>query len=640
MSLLSLGDVLDGYRLDDVIGRGGMGTVYRGTDLSLNKTVAVKIVAADLGANRKFADRFRVEAQALGRLSHPGVVRVLAFREVDAVLMLVMEYVSGPSLAAFISRNAPVASSQALPLFRQIADAVRHAHDGGVLHRDLKPSNILLTPEGRPKITDFGLARIVAEDVRLTSTHERAGTTAYMAPEQIRGLRRVGRQTDLFALGLVFFEVLTGRLPYSLSGGSFEIQQRILEAEFPPPSQFAASVPSEVDDLVADLLRKEPDDRPAGMEAVVQRLQTVSTQLDVDDQSLALPLRSSREPSRRSRSAIWTWGIAAGVVALLIAGVLTVLSPEAPLSPMGVQDAGTHLHLTSDPPGARATIDGNPVGETPLDQFHPGEDTVQVTLRMNEYAPLDTQLVGPGSVRLAATLTPVADELVQRSVVGPDTAFDPSPPSNQRAEAESPDPAEAVNSEPVQPGASTPAESGDLAPAESDTARYRTDPRPVATPTSPDVPPAEEQPLPARLSIRIAPEGDVYLNDSLVSQSARSTVVDSLAPGDYEVLVTSALGRLRKQIQLAAGASVQQDIDFREQVDLSVIAQTPAGAPIPNAAVFVDGTPRGYTPQRMSIRVGERRVRVEREGYAASERLITVEPGMRSLVVVEMDAGR
>jgi len=144
--------------------------------------------------------------------------------------------------------------------------------------------------------------------------------------------------------------------------------------------------------------------------------------------------------------------------------------------------------------------------------------------------------------------------------------------------------------------------------------------------------------LPAGLLLRISPEADVYLNDSLIARSSRLARADSLPPGEYDVLVTSPLGRWQKQIRLAAGTQIDRTVDFNQQVNLSILAQTPQGAPIPNAAVFIDGTARGYTPQRLDVRVGERRVRVERPGYALHERLISVEPGMRSPLIIELSS--
>ena len=626
MSLLSLGDVLDGYRLDDVIGRGGMGTVYRATDLSLNKTVALKVVSADLGADPKFVDRFRVEAQALGRLDHPGIVRVLAFREHDPLLVLVMEYVAGSSLAAFLSRHAPLAPQRAVPLFQQMAAAVAHAHEAGVLHRDLKPSNILLTPDGQPKITDFGLARIVAEDARLTSTHERAGTTAYMAPEQIRGLRQVGPAADLFALGLVFFEVLTGRLPYRLSGSAFEIQQRILEATFPPPSQFVPSVPAALEELVIDLLCKDPSDRPAGMTAVADRLTALPPHSAHGSGSPALPSPSGNGDPQPRIGTVQIWGVAGTVVAILVAAILFLLSPLGPFPRADTSRTSGGLSSSPDPAGAQVAIGWDAPLPSPLWSTRPPSDTVQSVREMDQIMEMDRMAdaekpaVSPGSLRRTAILKPDASDAAPSDSKRPSASSGRQSPPQASPTASSSVPAEETEGQtaPRTPSSSQP-----------------TSTEPTPLPESDALTPAD-RPAPAGLLLRISPEADVYLNDSLIARSSRLARADSLPPGEYDVLVTSPLGRWQKQIRLIAGTQIDRTVDFNQQVNLSILAQTPQGAPIPNAVVFIDGTARGYTPQRLAARVGERRVRIEHPGYALHERLISVEPGMRSPLIIEL----
>jgi serine/threonine protein kinase len=231
----NVGDVLDGYRLDAVIGRGGMGTVYRATDTALEKTVALKVIAPHLANDDTFVQRFREEAKALARLDADGIVDVYTMRETDEALFFVMEHIEGPSLQTVLERQGALGPDQALSLLRQVLEAVGHAHASGVLHRDLKPSNILLNADGRAVITDFGLAKILASDAELTATHDQLGTVAYMSPEQIEGLQNVDEASDLFSVGLIAYEMFTGRLPFDRSQSDFAIQQSIVEGAFPPP---------------------------------------------------------------------------------------------------------------------------------------------------------------------------------------------------------------------------------------------------------------------------------------------------------------------------------------------------------------------------------------------------------------------
>jgi serine/threonine protein kinase len=219
----SVGDVLDGYRLDAVLGRGGMGTVYRATDRALEKTVALKVIAPHLADDDTFVRRFREEAKALARLDADGIVDVYTLRETEQALFFVMEHIAGPSLDVVLQRRGALPPASGLELLRQVLAAVGHAHASGVLHRDLKPSNILLH-DGEAVITDFGLAKILASDADLTATHEQLGTVAYMSPEQIEGLRNVDERSDLFSVGLIAYESpagcrLTARRAISSSSG-------------------------------------------------------------------------------------------------------------------------------------------------------------------------------------------------------------------------------------------------------------------------------------------------------------------------------------------------------------------------------------------------------------------------------------
>ncbi|WP_240333247.1 serine/threonine-protein kinase [Salinibacter ruber] len=266
------GDILDGYRLDAVIGRGGMGTVYRATDQALEKTVALKVIAPHLADDDTFVRRFREEAKALARLDADGIVDVYTLRETEEALFFVMEHVEGPSLETVLRRRGQLEPPQALSLLRQVLTAVGHAHASGVLHRDLKPSNILIDADGQAVITDFGLAKILASDADLTATHDQLGTVAYMSPEQVKGLQNVDAASDLFAVGLLAYEVLTGRLPFDRSGSDFVVQRAIVDASFPPPSTHAPEVPPAVEQVVLDLLSKDPAARPPDARAALDRL--------------------------------------------------------------------------------------------------------------------------------------------------------------------------------------------------------------------------------------------------------------------------------------------------------------------------------------------------------------------------------
>ena len=220
---LESGSRLGGYEVLTLVGRGGMGEVYRARDLKLNRDVAIKVLPDHLARDDERLARLRREAHVLAALNHPHIAQIHGLEDSNGVPALVLELVEGPTLADRIAAG-PLQIREALVIARQIADALEAAHDKAVIHRDLKPANIKLTPSGAVKVLDFGLAKALAGDasgadlslVTTEATHEGmvVGTAAYMSPEQARG-QSVDRRTDVWAFGCVLFEMLTGRRAFA-----------------------------------------------------------------------------------------------------------------------------------------------------------------------------------------------------------------------------------------------------------------------------------------------------------------------------------------------------------------------------------------------------------------------------------------
>ena len=203
------------YDLQALIGRGGMGAVYRARQSRLDRLVAIKVLLPGLGADPAFAERFTREAKALASLSHPGIVAVYDFGQAGPHLFLVMEHVDGANLREVLGQGR-LTTRDVLELVPQLCDALQYAHDRGVVHRDIKPENVLVDVDGRVRIADFGLAKLLREDadtLALTQTEQVMGTASYMAPEQLRASRGVDHRADLYSLGVVLYEMLTGQLP-------------------------------------------------------------------------------------------------------------------------------------------------------------------------------------------------------------------------------------------------------------------------------------------------------------------------------------------------------------------------------------------------------------------------------------------
>src|SRR3989454_4966694 len=257
---------LDGrYHVLERVAAGGMGEVLRAHDAVLAREVAIKVLHPSLASDQGFVDRFRREARAAATLNHPNIVAVYDWGAVDGIYYMVMEYVRGRSVRELLNADGPLAPAQAAEILRQTLLALEHAHAKGIVHRDLKPENILLTTDGKVKLTDLGLARAFA-DAKSTHAGAVTGTVQYLAPEQIRG-EPADPRSDLYSLGIVAYELLTGELPYT-GETPMAIAYKHLSDRVPKPSRSAAEIGSDLDGFVASATDPDRELRPESAAAM------------------------------------------------------------------------------------------------------------------------------------------------------------------------------------------------------------------------------------------------------------------------------------------------------------------------------------------------------------------------------------
>src|SRR4026209_1130976 len=266
-----LGELGD-YELLEEIGRGGQGVVFRARQKSLNRIVALKVISLGQWASKAHLKRFRLEAEAAARLEHPGIVPIHEVGERDGQCYFSMKFVEGGQLDEVV-RRAPMSIWQGAELIGRVARTVHYAHEHGILHRDIKPGNILLDAKGEPHLTDFGLARLVESESSVTHTLEVLGTPSYMAPEQASGRNeQLTSATDVYGLGAVFYQLLTGHPPFA-GGTTYETVRQVLETNPRRPRLWNPKIDRDLSTICLKCLEKDQQRRYSSALALAEDLE-------------------------------------------------------------------------------------------------------------------------------------------------------------------------------------------------------------------------------------------------------------------------------------------------------------------------------------------------------------------------------
>jgi serine/threonine-protein kinase len=304
-----LGTVIAGYRIEERIGRGGMGVVYRAQHLNLQRRAAIKIIAPDLAESEGFRERFTREARIAAALQHPNIVTVYDAGEVDGMLYLAMQFIRGEDLSGILRRDGRLRPYRAIDVCRQVASALDAAHAMGLIHRDVKPANVLI--EGRNAfLTDFGLTKQTGTNAQLTRAGDMVGTIHYVAPEQIEG-RRVSARSDVYALGCLLYHCLSGQVPFAHET-DVAVNYAHLSEQPPRLSELRPELPDGLDAVMAKALDKSPDrrfpscgDMISAARAVIDAAGPLSETIPPRASQVAEPtpaeIRDAAEAARRPR---------------------------------------------------------------------------------------------------------------------------------------------------------------------------------------------------------------------------------------------------------------------------------------------------------------------------------------------------
>jgi serine/threonine-protein kinase len=432
------------YEVIERVGRGGMGVLYRGRDPVLEREVAIKVMSGDFSGDDAARSRFFREARAAARLQHRHIVTIYEFAEDHGTPYIAMEFLRGSALSARMNAAPPLSLVQKLDIVTQLCTGLHYAHEQGIVHRDVKPANIWIMEDGTVKLLDFGIAKIAAST--MTSTGSVLGSAAYMAPEQVAG-REIDGRADVFAAGVVLYELVARRKPFA-GDGPTAVMMQIIKEDPPPLRQFAPDVPAALVAAITKALNKDPDRRfmhagDFGAELRLIRLsleRTSETLVEDPEQAAtmyvapgsAMPMRTDPadaplDPAgsaslpgtggtgmlpvpRTSSMATWV-AIAAVALAAVLATIVmvqrgggagaaatgpsTAAASAAPVEPAvdhAAAATATMVKLVSDPVGAAITINGNPTGlVTPANVAVSDLQTMRVRLAKTGFRPADVQ---------------------------------------------------------------------------------------------------------------------------------------------------------------------------------------------------------------------------------------------------------
>ena len=409
------------YEVGDLIGRGGMAEVHIGYDTRLGRTVAIKILRADLARDPSFQTRFRREAQAAAGLNHPAIVAVYDTGEdtvlsstgvPQAVPFIVMEYVEGHTVRDILKGDVAAPIDEAVEIITGVLSALEYSHHAGLVHRDIKPANVMLTPTGAVKVMDFGIARALADAGQtMTQTQAVVGTAQYLSPEQARG-ETVDARSDLYSTGCLLFELLTGRPPF-IGDSPVSVAYQHVREQPPRPSQYASDVPQALDQIVLRALAKDRNERYSNAGEFLADLRAFTAGDPVDPSTGSIVVGGAAGAAAGAaaaglddRAAIAEQATQA-MPAVVDTGATAVMPTQpAPTAPTEVQPAAPWAAIASVPPVGTDTL------ADPLDPSLPDEEDEERKRRMRQYWLL-------GGAAVAAILIIVALFLFSRDDSAP-----------------------------------------------------------------------------------------------------------------------------------------------------------------------------------------------------------------------------
>ena len=657
-----IGKVVDNYRIIENLGIGGMGVVFKAIHIKLDKLFALKMIAPGLAMNENFIKRFQTEAKALAKFEDPNIVRIYDLRADNDQWFIVMEYVDGFNLLDLIRKDGAFPLQNALHILKQILTAIGHAHRAGIIHRDLKPNNVMITTTGNVKITDFGLAK---DQTSMTTTLSvtGGGTLYYMSPEQVKGFQFTDKRSDIYSIGMTFYEMITGTVPFKNMDSDFDIRESIIRKETEKPTAFNPNIPPELEAIVMKSIAKKPDNRYQSTEEMLKAVLKFEAQdpnIDSEFALIEIPDSGNQNFGKKeseklmdkanlpflknlyplNRKSLFKIGVLGGLIAVTLllfyifysdsslsekeddaiaeasqfsiepaAKSKALIKPVIKSAPKTIIPENTVLparvKVNSDPGDAEIWINDQLKGKTPLNITDMSPGNYRVKIRKNGFADYNNNInlsSGKNDVFLAK-LSPHTGGINLTT----------EPPSvrillDGKEVRESKTPVK-LDKIPIGKHKIEIQKKGYASVMKEIEIK-----RDEITETN-----IRLVQLEGKLSVQVRPWGSIYINDNLKKESSDTKYEVMLPVEQYKVMVIHpTLGKWEKMVEIEPDDATKIVVNFNQKITVNVAAHDENGLPL-TAEIFIDNENTGIsTPAEIKTRVGLHKLTIKMDGYFAS----------------------
>ena len=647
-----IGNVIDHYRIIEQLGIGGMGVVFKAINVNINKVVALKMIAPGLALNDNFIQRFKTEAKALAKLDDFNIVGITDLRRDKDQWFIVMEYVDGINLYDKIRKEGPYTCKESIPILKQILTAIGHAHKAGIIHRDIKPNNIMVTKEGVVKITDFGLAKDQNKNSSTVSITS-GGTLYYMSPEHVKGFSFTDGRSDLYSIGMTYYEMITGKVPFQNINSDFDMRERIIRKDFEKPSVYNPNIPPGLEAIVMKSIAKDPDMRYQSAEEMLAALRifektfkngrpvfSKSDEAFFDDSEksekkrspfkkallpvflLALLLLAATffpqwsglffkdTPAKKATndSATVVVSTAAKKKSLPPAHVSQTEAP-APKKVLPVQNAPVFVPLSvrSVPSGAEVYLNGRFKGKTPLQLKKLKKGQYRLNIRKRGFSEYTKK------IRLAKTENYSIHARLNAQTGALSVSVKP------------PDARVYVDGKILSPAQLARLPAGQhLLEIKKEGFASQSKKIKIAAGTA-NTMNIVLIPLKGTLSIQVLPWGSIYIDGKLRQSETDIKFAETVSSGKYTVkVVHPTFGVWEKTVSVKAAGTTALIVDFNKTRAVKIRVLDEQGQSL-SAAIFVDNKNTGHrSPGAVTVRIGTRTIAVKKEGYRAVTGTVTL----------------